>query len=113
MQDLQNRKDRSSRPVYFVKYFDKGSTVMGGEQISEGLIARGIESRTIEDYLTVLIGGKQVRAACKFARKTLQRLPSHHLSRASRRVRSSGAENTEGAVWSSACNASRLRPRAL
>lgn len=35
------------RPVVFVKYFDKGSTVLGGHQMTEALLARGIESRTV------------------------------------------------------------------
>jgi hypothetical protein len=40
------------RPVVFVKYFDKGSTVLGGHQMTEALRQRGIESRTI--YATEL-----------------------------------------------------------
>lgn len=35
------------RPVVFVKYFDKGSTVLGAHQMADGLVARGIESRVI------------------------------------------------------------------
>ncbi len=35
------------RPIIFVKYFDKGSTVLGGHQMTEALLARGIESRTV------------------------------------------------------------------
>jgi hypothetical protein len=35
------------RPVLFVKYYDKGSTVIAGEQLSEVLRARGVESRTV------------------------------------------------------------------
>jgi hypothetical protein len=35
------------RPVIFVKYFDKGSTVLGAHQMSEALAARGIPSRVI------------------------------------------------------------------
>lgn len=34
-------------PVAFVKYYDKGSTVMGGEQIAAGLAARGWRARTV------------------------------------------------------------------
>ncbi len=35
------------RPVVFVKYYDKGSTVMGAEQMSAALTARGLEARSI------------------------------------------------------------------
>ena len=35
------------RKIYFVKYYDKGSTVMGADQISEALRARGIEARSV------------------------------------------------------------------
>jgi hypothetical protein len=35
------------RPVYFVKYYDKGSTVMGADQISEALRDAGVESRSV------------------------------------------------------------------
>jgi hypothetical protein len=35
------------RKTYFVKYYDKGSTVMAADQISEALSARGYESRSI------------------------------------------------------------------
>jgi hypothetical protein len=35
------------RPVVFVKYYDKGSTVMGAHQIAEGLAARGWPARAI------------------------------------------------------------------
>jgi len=34
-------------PVLFVKYFDKGSTILGGEQVATALCERGVESRTI------------------------------------------------------------------
>ena len=34
-------------PIAFVKYYEKGSTVMGGDQIAEGLGRRGWEARTI------------------------------------------------------------------
>lgn len=33
--------------IYFVKYYDKGSTVMGADQISEALRERGYESRAV------------------------------------------------------------------
>lgn len=32
------------RKIYFIKYYDKGSTLMAADQIAEGLRARGIES---------------------------------------------------------------------
>lgn len=35
------------KPIVFVKYFDKGSTVLGGHQMSDALTARGLESRTV------------------------------------------------------------------
>lgn len=35
------------RPIYFVKYYDKGSTIMGADQVSEALRARGIESHSV------------------------------------------------------------------
>ncbi len=35
------------RKVYFVKYYDKGSTVMAGDQIAEALRARGYEARSV------------------------------------------------------------------
>jgi len=35
------------RPVYFVKYYDKGSTVMAGDQIAEALRARGCEAWSV------------------------------------------------------------------
>jgi len=35
------------RQIYFVKYYDKGSTIMGADQVSEALRARGIESRAV------------------------------------------------------------------
>jgi hypothetical protein len=35
------------REVYFVKYYDKGSTVMGADQVSAALAARGVTSRAI------------------------------------------------------------------
>jgi hypothetical protein len=34
-------------PVVFVKYYEKGSTVMGADQIAEGLRARGWDARSI------------------------------------------------------------------
>jgi hypothetical protein len=34
-------------PVAFVKYYEKGSTVMGADQIAEGLAARGWNARSI------------------------------------------------------------------
>ncbi|HEX6904842.1 MAG TPA: hypothetical protein VF789_34360 [Thermoanaerobaculia bacterium] len=34
-------------PIAFVKYYEKGSTVMGADQISEGLRARGWDARSI------------------------------------------------------------------
>jgi hypothetical protein len=43
------------RPVLFVKYYDKGSTVMGADQISEALRAEGVDARSVhvEDILDV------------------------------------------------------------
>ena len=35
------------RNIYFVKYYDKGSTLMAGDQIAEALRARGFDSRSI------------------------------------------------------------------
>lgn len=35
------------RKIYFVKYYDKGSTIMGADQVSEALRARGIESYSV------------------------------------------------------------------
>ncbi len=35
------------RPIRFLKYYDKGSTVMGADQISAGLAARGVDSAAI------------------------------------------------------------------
>jgi hypothetical protein len=35
------------RPVLFVKYYDKGSTVMGADQISEALRAEGVDARSV------------------------------------------------------------------
>lgn len=35
------------RPVYFVKYYDKASTILSADQIAEGLAARGHDSRSI------------------------------------------------------------------
>lgn len=35
------------RKIYFVKYYDKGSTLMGADQVAEALRARGVESRAI------------------------------------------------------------------
>jgi hypothetical protein len=35
------------KKIYFVKYYDKGSTVMAADQISEALRARGVESWSV------------------------------------------------------------------
>ncbi len=35
------------RPVLFVKYYDKGSTVMGADQISAALRAEGVDARSV------------------------------------------------------------------
>ena len=35
------------RPVYFVKYYDKGSTIMGADQVGEALRARGYEAHSV------------------------------------------------------------------
>jgi hypothetical protein len=35
------------RPIRFLKYYDKGSTVMGADQVSAGLAARGVDAATI------------------------------------------------------------------
>jgi hypothetical protein len=35
------------RPVLFVKYYDKGSTVMGADQIGEALRALGVDARSV------------------------------------------------------------------
>jgi hypothetical protein len=35
------------RPVRFVKYYDKGSTVMGADQISAALRAEGVDARSV------------------------------------------------------------------
>lgn len=35
------------RPVYFVKYYDKGSTILGADQVSEALRARGYEAHSV------------------------------------------------------------------
>lgn len=35
------------RKIFFVKYYDKGSTVMGADQISEALQARGVDARSV------------------------------------------------------------------
>ena len=35
------------RKIFFVKYYDKGSTILGADQISEGLRARGLEARAV------------------------------------------------------------------
>jgi hypothetical protein len=35
------------RKILFVKYYDKGSTVLGADQISEGLRARGVDARAV------------------------------------------------------------------
>lgn len=38
---------RALRKILFVKYYDKGSTILGADQVSEALRARGIESRSV------------------------------------------------------------------
>src|SRR6185369_15410601 len=35
------------RKIFFVKYYDKGSTVMGADQISEALQARGVDAQSV------------------------------------------------------------------
>jgi len=35
------------RKIFFLKYYDKGSTAMGADQISAALVERGVESRTV------------------------------------------------------------------
>lgn len=35
------------RPVVFVKYYEKGSTMISGDRIAAGLAARGVEARSI------------------------------------------------------------------
>ena len=35
------------RPIVFVKYYEKGSTVMSADQIAEGLVAIGVEARSL------------------------------------------------------------------
>ena len=35
------------RPIYFVKYYDKGSTVMAADQIAAALSSRGIAARSV------------------------------------------------------------------
>jgi len=35
------------RPILFVKYYDKGSTVMGADQVSEALRALGVDARSV------------------------------------------------------------------
>jgi len=35
------------RRIFFVKYYDKSSTVLGADQIGEGLRARGLEARAV------------------------------------------------------------------
>lgn len=35
------------RPIRFLKYYDKGSTVMGADQVSAGLAARGLDAAAI------------------------------------------------------------------
>ena len=35
------------RPILFVKYYDKGSTVMGADQMSEALRALGVDARSV------------------------------------------------------------------
>lgn len=35
------------RKVYFVKYYDKGSTIMGADQVSEALRARGVDAHSV------------------------------------------------------------------
>jgi hypothetical protein len=35
------------RKVYFVKYYDKGSTIMGADQVAEALRERGVDARSV------------------------------------------------------------------
>lgn len=35
------------RPVFFIKYYDKGSTILGADQMAEILAARGAEARSV------------------------------------------------------------------
>jgi hypothetical protein len=37
----------TSRTILFVKYYDKSSTILGADQISEGLRARGVDARPV------------------------------------------------------------------
>ncbi len=37
----------TQRKIFFVKYYDKGSTVMGADQISEALQARGVDAQSV------------------------------------------------------------------
>jgi len=60
-----------TRPVFFVKYYDKGSTVMGADQIAAGLRERGVDARSV--YPVDLAG---VRDAILVFIKTSQ---VHHL----------------------------------
>ncbi len=44
---LSARSRSRSLPVTFLKYYEKGSTVMGGDQIAAGLADRGWEARSL------------------------------------------------------------------
>jgi hypothetical protein len=67
----------TQRTVLFVKYYDKGSTAMGADQISEGLRARGVDARAV--YPADL---REVRGAILVFIKTSK---IHHLAAARRR----------------------------
>ncbi len=47
------------RKIYFVKYYDKGSTVMGADQVSEALREKGFDARSV--YPRDLRGPNAVR----------------------------------------------------
>lgn len=44
---LSTRPRSGCVPITFLKYYDKGSTVMGGDQIASGLAERGWEARSL------------------------------------------------------------------
>ncbi len=46
-QPAAEREPPPTVPIAFVKYYDKGSTVMGAHQIAEGLFARGWNARAV------------------------------------------------------------------
>lgn len=50
----ERREPAVERAVFFVKYWDKGSTAIGAEQMSEGLRALGVPARSI--YASELSG---------------------------------------------------------